>query len=74
MGPSSVQLLLQTAALHHVGKIGVPDTSLRKPWLLNDDERQQVRLHPQMRADIIGKHDNERLSAARTIALTHHER
>ena len=57
-----------------MGKIGVPDTILLKPGPLTEEERAQIRLHPQIGADIIGKHDNELLSAARTIALTHHER
>lgn len=74
MGPEAVQLLFQTAALHDVGKIGVPDHILLKPGPLDDDERAAVRRHPQIGADIIGKHDNELLAAARTIALTHHER
>ncbi len=74
MGPEAVQLLFQTAALHDVGKIGVPDHILLKPGPLDDDERALVRRHPQIGADIIGKHDNEVLAAARTIALTHHER
>ncbi len=74
MGPESVQLLFQTTALHDVGKIGLPDSILLKPGALTDEERLQVRMHPQMGADIIGKHDNELLAAARTIALTHHER
>ena len=74
MGPEAVQLLFQTAALHDVGKIGVSDSILLKPGPLTEEERAQIRLHPQIGADIIGKHDNELLSAARTIALTHHER
>ncbi len=74
MGPEAVQLLFQTAALHDVGKIGVPDHILLKAGPLDDDERALVRRHPQIGADIIGKHDNEVLAAARTIALTHHER
>jgi len=74
LGPQAVQLLFQTAALHDVGKIGVPDHILLKPGPLDEAERELVRRHPQIGADIIGKHDNEVLSAARTIALTHHER
>lgn len=74
LGPEAVQLLFQTAALHDVGKIGVPDHILLKPGPLTEEERAAVRQHPQIGADIIGKHDNELLAAARTIALTHHER
>jgi putative two-component system response regulator len=74
LGPESVQLLFQTAAMHDVGKIGIPDHILLKPGPLSDEERMVVRQHPQMGADIIGRHDNELLATARTIALTHHER
>lgn len=74
MGPESVQLLFQTAALHDVGKIGIPDHILLKQGPLTPEERQHIHQHPQIGADIIGKHDSELLSAARTVALTHHER
>ncbi|MDE2592599.1 MAG: two-component system response regulator [Burkholderiales bacterium] len=74
LGPESVQLLFQTAAMHDVGKIGIPDQILLKPGPLTDEERKVVQTHPQIGADIIGKHDNELLATARVIALTHHER
>jgi putative two-component system response regulator len=60
--------------MHDVGMIGVPDRIVLKPGPLDAQERQIVRRHPQIGADIIGKHDNELLATARTIALTHHER
>jgi putative two-component system response regulator len=74
LGPEAVQLLFQTSPMHDVGKIGVPDHILLKPGPLTEEERKVVRQHAQMGADIIGKHDNELLSTARTIALTHRER
>ncbi|WP_374315427.1 HD-GYP domain-containing protein [Aquabacterium sp.] len=74
LGPESVQLLFQTAALHDVGMIGVPDRVVLKPGVLDDDERKLVQQHPQMGADIIGRHDNELLAMARAIAFSHHER
>jgi len=74
LGPEAVQLLFQTAAMHDVGKIGISDQILLKPGPLNAEERKAIRQHPQMGADIIGRHDNELLATARTIALTHHER
>ena len=74
LGPAALQLLFQAAALHDVGKIGVPDHILLKPGPLNDAEWSLMRRHPQIGADIIGQHDNELLTMARTIALSHHER
>ncbi|HET6787024.1 MAG TPA: two-component system response regulator [Aquabacterium sp.] len=74
LGPASLQLLFQTTAMHDVGKIGIPDHILLKPGPLTPDEWTQVRTHPQIGAEIIGAHENELLSVARTIALSHHER
>jgi len=54
--------------------MGVPDQILLKPGPLNEAEWGVMRQHPQIGADIIGQHDNELLTMARTIALTHHER
>ena len=42
------------ALLHDVGKIGVPDSILRKPGLLTDEEFGAVRQHPMMGAVIVG--------------------
>ena len=46
---------LQVAALlHDVGKIGVPDSVLRKPGKLTDEEYQAIQQHPIMGAVIVG--------------------
>lgn len=74
LGPEAVQLVFQTAPMHDVGKIGIPDSILLKPGPLTPEEMKVVRQHPQIGADIIGKHDSELLATARTIALSHHER
>lgn len=41
------------ALLHDVGKIGVPDSILRKPGKLTDDEFAAVKQHPEMGAIIV---------------------
>ena len=61
--------------MHDVGKIGIPDHILLKPGPLDAQEWvADASAMPQIGADIIGQHDNELLSTARTIALSHHER
>jgi putative two-component system response regulator len=74
LGPEAVQLIFQTAAMHDLGKIGVPDRILLKPGSLSPEEWVLMRQHAQIGADIIGRHDNELLATARAIALTHHEK
>jgi putative two-component system response regulator len=74
LGPEAVQLIFQTAAMHDLGKIGVPDRILLKPGPLTDEEWVIMRQHAQIGADIIGRHENELLATARAIALTHHEK
>ncbi|MGE5387043.1 MAG: HD domain-containing phosphohydrolase [Betaproteobacteria bacterium] len=74
LGPAAQDILLQTAPMHDIGKIGIPDRVLLKPGKLDEDEWVLMKQHPVMGANIIGKHDDELLSTARVIALTHHER
>lgn len=59
------------AMLHDIGKIGVPDSILRKPAELTSDEWAKMRLHP-----LHGQHilrDIEFLDGALKIVAQHHE-
>lgn len=66
--------LLNAAALHDVGKIGIPDGVLLKPGPLDDTEWALMRGHPAMGAEIIGEHPDRMLQMARRVALHHHEK
>lgn len=48
------QTIAAAALLHDVGKIGVPDSILRKPGKLSDEEFATIQLHPTMGAAIVG--------------------
>jgi len=65
----------ETAPLHDIGKIGVPESILLKPGKLNKNERSIIEQHPEMGAKILGSnlHSNT-MKMASLIALTHHER
>ncbi len=67
-------LILQASPMHDVGKIGIPDSILRKPGRLTDSERTIMQQHTVFGAEIIGRHDSPLLALARTVAETHHER
>ncbi|MBI5141933.1 MAG: response regulator [Nitrospirae bacterium] len=60
------------AQMHDVGKVHVHPDILRKPGKLTDDEFARMKIHTTSGAQILG--DHVRLTLARTIAMTHHER
>jgi diguanylate cyclase (GGDEF)-like protein/putative nucleotidyltransferase with HDIG domain len=66
-----VERVRLAGVLHDIGKIGVPDSILRKPGQLTDDEYAQMRKHPEIGARILGGTD---LGDIRDWILTHHER
>ncbi len=68
------QTLLQASPMHDVGKIGVPDSILRKPGPLDADEHLRMCDHTTIGARILGENDCALLAMARSVALTHHER
>ncbi|GAA0521936.1 tetratricopeptide repeat protein [Deinococcus depolymerans] len=67
-------LLRVAARLHDVGKIGVPDTILLKPGLLDAAEYEQMKAHTVMGSQILAGGASRLLQLAEQIALYHHER
>ena len=74
LGPARADDLLNASPMHDVGKIGIPDSILKKAGCLDPDERQVMRMHTTIGADIIGHHAHGLLAMARNVALTHHEK
>lgn len=61
------------ARLHDIGKIGVPDAILLKPDKLNDAERQIMRTHTTVGAELLSKSNIAHMQMAEEIARHHHE-
>lgn len=59
------------ALLHDIGKIGIPDSILRKPSSLNEEEWDIMKTHPMIGYKIL--HDIDFLKKASEIVLHHHE-
>lgn len=74
LGEEAANIIFNTAPMHDIGKIGIPDSILLKPGRLDTEEWKVMYQHPVMGAEIIGKHENELLESARIIALSHHEK
>lgn len=69
-----VGLLRRAAALHDIGKIGIPDALLRKPGALTEGEQRVMRTHTSIGARILGNSHVPLLQLAETVAFSHHER
>ncbi|MFC1602056.1 HD domain-containing phosphohydrolase [Pseudomonadota bacterium] len=74
MDQYQLDLLLNAAPMHDVGKIGIPDNILLKPGKFEPEEWEIMKTHAQIGADILGGDESELLIMARDIALTHHEK
>ncbi len=61
------------ARLHDIGKIGVPDAILLKPDRLNEAERQIMRTHTTVGAELLSKSNIPHMQMAEEIARHHHE-
>ena len=69
---TAVRAVQLGALFHDVGKIGVPDSILRKPERLSDQEWAEIRAHPIIGASLLAQMPD--LDAIRPIILAHHER
>ena len=68
------EMMLNASPMHDVGKIGIPDGILLKPGPLTADERDIMKRHTTIGAEILADSGTELLEMAREIALSHHEK
>jgi hypothetical protein len=71
---SMVDLIQCASPMHDIGKIGVPDSILRKCGALTPEQREVVQQHTVIGGRILAQAPNELLAIAHDIALWHHER
>ncbi|MEW6419560.1 MAG: HD domain-containing phosphohydrolase [Nitrospirota bacterium] len=67
-----ISIIRLQAQVHDVGKIHTPAAILKKPGKLTPDEFEEMKKHTIYGAKILGDHD--RLTLAKSIAVSHHER
>jgi len=71
---AELDLLLDAAPMHDVGKMGTPDHILLKPGRLEPDEMVTMRQHAEIGAMILEGSASPLLQTAAMIAITHHEK
>jgi HD-GYP domain-containing protein (c-di-GMP phosphodiesterase class II) len=74
-----IATLTRAAALHDIGKVGIPDSILLKPGVLDEDEYEIMRTHSRLGAEILRDlmltHGTfPMLEMGVEVALHHHER
>lgn len=72
LSPKQYELLISSAAVHDVGKVGIPDAILGKEGKLDDPQWEIMKSHPVQGADILLK--AARLDNVADCVLHHHER
>ncbi|HEX2232495.1 MAG TPA: CHASE2 domain-containing protein, partial [Thermoleophilaceae bacterium] len=74
MDAEEADMVRRASAVHDVGKIGVPDSILRRAGALDEDEWEIMKAHTTMGAAMLSGSRSALIRLAETIALTHHER
>jgi len=74
-----IKLIVQSAQLHDVGKIKIPDSILTKPGKLTEEEFETIKRHTTLGKETIGKiakkvDGSDLLQHAAIMAYSHHER
>lgn len=74
LSSGQVDLIRRAAPLHDVGKIGIPDSILRKPGRLTHEERRIMQTHVTIGAEMLAGGHSVLVQTAERIARSHHER
>ena len=74
-----MQLMIESAQLHDIGKVGIPDNILKKPGSLTEEEFAIIKQHPLIGAKALEgamemTSEKDFLRNAATIAVSHHEK
>lgn len=69
----AVDDILSAAPMHDLGKIGIPDTILKKPGRSTEEEFSVMQSHPLIGGQILGGSESDMIKMASDIAECHHE-
>ena len=71
---SEAEILKMASMMHDIGKIAIPDSILKKPGKLTEEEFEIIKTHPSVGYKIFEKSDLDMLRISANLALNHHEK
>ena len=74
LGKKNSDLLYMASPMHDIGKVGIPDSILKKPGKLDDDEWEIMKTHAAIGYKILKGSKRPILRAAAVVAYRHHEK
>jgi PAS domain S-box-containing protein len=74
LSEEEAETLYTVSPMHDIGKVGIPDSVLKKEGHLTSQEREIMNHHPQIGYDILKDTGKALLEAAATVCYTHHEK
>ena len=74
LAPAELEMLLEAAPMHDVGKVGTPDLILLKPGRLTPAEFMIMQQHAEQGYEILRQARSPVLAVAAEIARAHHEK
>ena len=60
--------------MHDIGKVGIPDSILKKPAKLNDEEKTIMHTHAELGYKMLNSSERTLLKSAAIVAYEHHEK
>ena len=74
LGEKNANLLHTASPMHDIGKVAIPDSILKKPGKLTDEEWAIMKKHSEIGYKILKGSSREILKAAAIVAYRHHEK
>lgn len=71
---ADAEILKLASTMHDIGKISIPDSILKKPGKLTEEEFEIIKTHASVGHRIFEKSDLDLLKIAANLALYHHEK
>lgn len=74
LSEEEAELIRQASPMHDIGKVGIPDSILKKPAKLTDEEMVVMKTHAEIGFSMLKHSDRPLLKAAAIVAYEHHEK